>query len=84
MKANVYCYLLDPVTLDKYTYPTTTIGGTRALSELADKIAWAQKRRGPGIRPLVQLSSIWMPTRHKRADASALHHSAGLDSSRRQ
>jgi hypothetical protein len=56
-------YLLDPVTLDKYTYPTNTIGGTRALSELADKITWAQKRRGPGIRPLVQLSSIWMPTR---------------------
>jgi hypothetical protein len=58
----LYLLDLDP-TLDKYTYPTKTIGGTRALSELADKIAWAQKRRGPGIRPLVQLSSIWMPTR---------------------
>jgi hypothetical protein len=58
-------YLLDPATLDKYTYATNTIGGTRALSELADKIAWAQKYRGPGVRPLVQLSSIWMPTRYK-------------------
>jgi hypothetical protein len=57
-------YLLDPVTLDKYTYPTNTIGGTRALSELADKIAWAQKYRGPGVRPLVHLSSIWMPTKY--------------------
>jgi hypothetical protein len=63
-EAQRLAYLLDPVTLDKYTYPTTTIGGTRALSELADKIAWAQKYKGPGVRPLVQLSTIWMPTRH--------------------
>jgi hypothetical protein len=58
-------YLLDPATLDKYTYATNTIGGTRALSELAQKIEWAQKYRGPGVRPLVHLSSIWMPTRFK-------------------
>jgi hypothetical protein len=56
-------YLLDPVTLDKYTFATSTLGGARALSELADKIVWAQKHREPGIRPLVHLSSIWMPTR---------------------
>jgi hypothetical protein len=59
-------YLIDPVTLDKYTYATNTIGGTRALSELADKITWAQKyRKRPDIRPLVHLSSIWMPTKYK-------------------
>jgi hypothetical protein len=59
-------YLFDlSGTLDKYTYATNRIGGTRALSELADKIAWAQKYRGPGVRPLVHLSSIWMPTRFK-------------------
>jgi hypothetical protein len=58
-------YLLDPVTLDKYTYATNTIGGTRALTELADKIAWAQKYKGPGVRPLVQLSTIWMPTQYQ-------------------
>jgi hypothetical protein len=52
------------VTLDKYTYATNTVGGTRALSEFADKIAWAQKYRGPGVRPQVRLSSIWMPTRY--------------------
>jgi hypothetical protein len=56
-------YLVDPATLDKYTFATNTVGGTRALTELADKIAWAQKYRGPGIRPLVHLSSTWMPTR---------------------
>jgi hypothetical protein len=70
-------YLLDPATLDKYTYATNTIGGTRALSELADKIAWAQKYRGPGVRPL-QLSSIWMPT-IQRAHAAAFHRAAGVD-----
>jgi hypothetical protein len=57
-------YLLDPVTLDKFTYATATIGGMRALHELADKIAWAQRRRGPGVRPLVTLSATWMPTKH--------------------
>ena len=58
-------YLLDPVTLDKYTFPTSTFGGMRALSELAAKITWAQKYRGPGIRPLVHLSSIWMSTQYR-------------------
>jgi hypothetical protein len=36
----------------------------KALRELADKIAWAEKYRGAGIRPLVQLASTWMPTRY--------------------
>jgi hypothetical protein len=57
-------YLLDPVTLDKYTYATNTVGGTRALTELADKIVWAQRYRGPGVRPLVHLACTWMPTRY--------------------
>jgi hypothetical protein len=57
-------YLLEPTTLDKYTYPTNTAGGKRAISELTDKITWAQKVR-PGARPLVQLSKIWMPTKYR-------------------
>ena len=57
-------YLLDPVSLDQYTFPTSTIGGARALHELARKIEWMVRYRQPGVRPLVQLSSIFMPTRH--------------------
>jgi hypothetical protein len=56
-------YLLDPGTLDQFTYATNTVGGTRALTELANKIEWAQAHRGSGIRPLVHLSATWMPTR---------------------
>jgi hypothetical protein len=56
-------YLLDPVTLDTYTYTTTTLGGTRALHELARKITWMQRYRQAGVRPVVQLAKIWMPTR---------------------
>jgi hypothetical protein len=56
-------YLIDPVSLDKFTFVTATIGGTRALHELADKIAWMQRYRQPGVRPLLRLSSVFMPTR---------------------
>ena len=31
-------YLIDPVPLDKFTFVTATIGGTRALHELVDQI----------------------------------------------
>jgi len=55
-------YLLDPVTLDKFTFATSTVGGTRALHELADKIAWMQRYRQLGTRPLVHLSNTFMPT----------------------
>jgi hypothetical protein len=56
-------YFVDPVSLDKYTYPTSTIGGTRAVHELVDKIAWMQKYRGKGIVPKVRFASAHMPTR---------------------
>src|SRR5262249_25004620 len=54
----------DPVTLDKFTFATSTIGGARAVHELADKIAWMQRYRQPGVRPLVHLSNIFMPTKY--------------------
>src|SRR5262249_44647743 len=57
-------YLLDLVTLDKFTFATSTVGGTRAVHELADKIAWMQRYRQAGVRPLVQLSSTFMPTQY--------------------
>jgi len=58
-------YLLDRLmTLDKYTFPTSTVGGTRAVHELADKIAWMRRYRQAGVRPLVQLSTTFMPTQY--------------------
>jgi hypothetical protein len=60
-------YLADPNSGDKYTYPTHTEGGRRAISELSDKITWAQRIR-PGVRPLVTFSKVWMPTKFKGRD----------------
>jgi hypothetical protein len=55
-------YLMELTTLDKFTYPTNTKGGIRALHELSAKIAWAQKRCGAEVRPVVRPASTWMPT----------------------
>jgi hypothetical protein len=56
-------YFTDPKSLDQYTYPTSTIGGSRAISELADKVSWMQRYRGSGVIPIIELSSVHMPTR---------------------
>jgi hypothetical protein len=57
-------YLIDPQTLDQYTFIATNIGSTRAVDELVNKIRWVQKHRGPDVLPLLQFSTTWMPTRY--------------------
>jgi hypothetical protein len=56
-------YLLDPLTMDKYTFPTGTVGGRIAITELRDKIVWMQKTRGPNIYAVVTLADKHMNTR---------------------
>jgi hypothetical protein len=56
-------YLLDPKTMDKYTFPTSTAGGAIAVRELRDKIVWMRKFRGPSVYPTVLLSDTFFPTR---------------------
>lgn len=56
-------YSVDPKTMDKYTYPTSTTGGRIAIRELRDKVIWMRRLRGPNVYPVIKLSRIWMNTR---------------------
>jgi hypothetical protein len=56
-------YLLDAQSLDKFTFPTATIGGGIACRELADKVAWMRKYRGPKVSAVITLDDAFMNTR---------------------
>jgi len=56
-------YLLDPATLDQFSFPTGTIGGAAAISELVLKIKWMRKLKGPHVFPVVCLSDKFMQTK---------------------
>lgn len=56
-------YLLDPKTMNKYSWPTGTVGGAIAVSDLVDKTKWMRRFRGQNIFPIVTLSDVFMNTR---------------------
>jgi hypothetical protein len=56
-------YLLDPTTMDKYTFPTGTTGGRIAVRDLRDKIVWRRRLQGPTVYPVIMLSDTFFPTR---------------------
>src|SRR5262249_42612109 len=58
-----YVYLLDARTLDKFTYPTSTIGGGWACREIADKVAWMRRYKGPKVSAIIVLRDTHMNTR---------------------
>ena len=62
-QAQYIVYLLDPATMNKYTYPTGTTGGAIAVRDLVDKVRWMRRLRGPGIHPVVTLSDTFMNTK---------------------
>jgi hypothetical protein len=62
-QASHVLYLLDPQSMDKYTYPTSTVGGRIAIRELRDKIMWMRRLRGPNTYPVIMLSDTYMNTR---------------------
>jgi hypothetical protein len=55
-------YLLDLKTMDKYTYPTGTVGGRIAVRELRDKLMWMRRLRGPNVYPVILLTDTFMKT----------------------
>jgi hypothetical protein len=57
-------YLLNEQTMDKYTYPTGTIGGRIAVSELRDRVCWMRQFRGAKVYPVVRLATKFMNTRY--------------------
>jgi hypothetical protein len=56
-------YLLDPATMDKYTFPTGTTGGRIAIGELRDKLVWIRRIKGDNVYAVVTLSDTHMKTR---------------------
>jgi len=56
-------YLLDPKTMDKYTFPTGTTGGRIAIRELVDKTTWMRRLRGPNVYAVVLPSDTFMNTK---------------------
>jgi hypothetical protein len=56
-------YLLDPATMDKFSFPTGTTGGKIAIGDLRDKILWMRRTRGSNVYAVVTLSDTHMKTR---------------------
>jgi hypothetical protein len=54
-------YLLDPHTLEVFTYPTSTAGGFRAVRELRKSTDRARLLRGPTVVPRVTLADTFFP-----------------------
>jgi hypothetical protein len=55
-------YLLDLNTMEKFTFPTGTVGGRIAVDELAEAVQWMRRLR-PGVYATVTLSDKFMRTR---------------------
>jgi hypothetical protein len=56
-------YLVDPVTMDRFSYPTATTGGGIAIRELVDKITLMRRTRGPNLYAIVTLGDTFMQTK---------------------
>jgi hypothetical protein len=56
-------YLIDPLTLDKFTYPTNTVGGHICIGDISDRIKNMRRFRGEHVYPVVTLSDAFMNTR---------------------
>jgi hypothetical protein len=56
-------YLLDPITMDRFTFPTGTVGGAIATRDLTDKVKWMRKFRGENVFAVVSLRDEFMRTR---------------------
>jgi hypothetical protein len=55
---------VDIATMERFSWPTNTIGGGKAIIELRDRILLMRRFRGINVYPLVALSDTFMPTRH--------------------
>ena len=57
-------HMVDPTSIDQYSYPTGTTGGGIAVRELIDRIVWMRRFRGNAVYPIVQLATRFMKTRY--------------------
>jgi hypothetical protein len=61
-QAQQVVYLLNPASMETYSFPTSTVGGFISIRDLADKIKVMRRFRGP-ISPVVTLGDALMKTR---------------------
>jgi hypothetical protein len=54
---------IDPTTLELYSWPTATIGGSIAIRELVERVALTRRLRGSDVCPLIELARKHMNTR---------------------
>jgi hypothetical protein len=66
-QAQKVVYLWDPVTMNKYSWPTSSNSGKACVSELAEKIAMMRQFKKQKAVPLVKLSSrLWAKRYNKQ------------------
>jgi hypothetical protein len=56
-------YLIDLSSMEKFTFPTSTIGGSIAVREIVDKTKTMRRFRGGNVYPVVRLRSKVMKTK---------------------
>lgn len=56
-------HLLDPDTMDRLNWPTSTIGGSIAVREVVERTQWMRRFRGENVFPVVTLGDTFMNTR---------------------
>jgi hypothetical protein len=55
--------LFDPRTMERFCYPTNTVGGTIACRDLVDRVKLMRQYRGENVYPVVTLADTFMNTR---------------------
>jgi len=63
-EAQHIAYLVDPVSLDHHTFPTSTTGGGIAVRELVNRTLLMRRFRGNAVYPIVRLATHWMRTKY--------------------
>jgi hypothetical protein len=59
-------YMLDPKTMNKYSWPTSTIGGSICVNDLVEKTKLMRRFRGQRVYAVVKMSSTLMSKRYNR------------------
>src|SRR5262249_43815115 len=59
-------YMFDPTTMNKYTFPTSTNGGSVCVSEFTEKAQLMRQFRGQHVYAVVKLRSAMLSKRYER------------------
>jgi hypothetical protein len=61
--AQRYVYMVDPQTMTRFTWPTSTTGGRICIDDIVDRTKLTRKYRGAHVFPVVTLGNVFMKTR---------------------